>query len=153
MKYRRLTFVELHALEKDFVHFLIIQGYDAPAWQKLKENDHAKADELVNLFSDVVFDDLVHRIEYLEYFDKDGLKLFKCEAEHILLTGIIPPFPFETLPDMLEYVKEQPQKFQIYHTSKAYKPDKETEVFRMIQAGALVSDGKYYTTFTYLKTS
>lgn len=42
MKYRRLTAEELSGLEKEFVHYLIINGIDAQEWEKLKASVQKK---------------------------------------------------------------------------------------------------------------
>lgn len=148
MKYRRLSPEELSALEKEFIKFLIINGIDASEWDKIKKNDQKKAVEMMDIFSDVVFEGIVNKVEYIEYFDQDGMKMFKCTEDKIYLTGISSSVIHKNIDDMISHLTLHPEKYSIYHTSKSYKPDKKTEIFRMINTGGIITDGKYYETFS-----
>ena len=148
MKYRRLSPEELSALEKEFIKFLIINGIDASEWVKINELDNKKANEMIDTFSDLVFEGIISKVVYIEYFDQDGLKLFKCEDDTIYLTGISSPIIFAKIEDMINHLSIHPELYSIYHTSKTYLPDKSTEIFRMIDTGGIVTDGKYYETLS-----
>ncbi len=148
MKYRRLTNEELYALEKEFIKFLIINGIDASEWVKIKDSDTKKAEEMLDLFSDVVFEGTINKVVYIEYYNQEGLKLFKCEKDKIYLSGISTQKYFPKIEDMLSHLAIHPEEFSIYHTSKPYKPDKNTEIFRMINTGGMVTEGIYYKMFS-----
>jgi cag pathogenicity island protein 24 len=147
MKYRRLTAEELSGLEKEFINFLIVNGIDAQQWEKIKSLDTGQAEKMIDIFSDMIFEGICSKVKYLEHFDTQGLKLFRCDDDLIRLTGIVPPQVFASVSEMLIHLSAHPDEYQTYHTSKAYMPDKNTEIFRMITAGAMITDGQYYEHF------
>ena len=61
MKYKRLSVEELQALEQEFINFLAAAQITAPDWVKMKENEFAKAEELVDVFSYMVFDKVLKK--------------------------------------------------------------------------------------------
>ncbi|MBK7638172.1 MAG: hypothetical protein IPJ13_30780 [Saprospiraceae bacterium] len=147
MKYRRLTAEELSGLEKEFVHYLIINGIDAQEWEKIKSVSAEKADKMIEIYSDMVFEGICAKVKYCEYFDKDGLKLFRCDEDEIRLTEIIPTSAFDSVQEMMTHLAKNPDEFRIFYTSKGYKPDRNLEIFRMISAGAVITNGTYYEHF------
>jgi hypothetical protein len=56
MKYKRLTTEELKHLEKEFVNFLASAQITGSDWEKMKANEIEKAEELLDVFSDLVFE-------------------------------------------------------------------------------------------------
>ena len=54
MKYQRLSNAELENLKDDFIRFIASQGIDADTWQKMKSTQLAQAEEIINIYSDLV---------------------------------------------------------------------------------------------------
>lgn len=144
MKFRMLTAEELDELRDDFVKFLIVNGIDAEEWQRLKSDSPHKASDILASFSDFVFTRVVDRIEYLEFLDPTGLKIFKCDEDKIHLIGVDGDKPYTQSESLLEALKSGTSGFKIYRQSKSYKPDRATEIFRMIQSGASASDASWF---------
>lgn len=88
MKFKRLTMEELKALEQDFISFLAHAQITAQDWEKMKREEAHKADELIDVFSDVVYDKVLRKIRYLEFRDEKTLNLYHCSDEAIFLTGL-----------------------------------------------------------------
>ncbi len=146
MKFRRLNSEELQDLEQEFVQFLVTHSITAPDWVKLKEEDPVKAEGLVDLFSDIVFEKVVGNIQYLEYRTPDDIKTFHCLEDKIVLNGLrmegqaeidlttdLPPA------EMFRILQQAEVKLQIYTAEKAYRPDRAAELFRMLEGGAKIS--------------
>jgi Family of unknown function (DUF6495) len=148
MKYRRLSIEELSGFENEFVQFLIVNGIDASEWQKIKASDPIKAEDYIEIFSDLIFEGIVNKVQYIEYFDRQELKLFKCDPTQIYLTGITSEHPQNQIAEMIKNMQINPASFTIYHTSKGYVPDRNSEIFRMINSGGIVTDGTYYELFS-----
>ncbi len=55
-KYRSLSQEELKPLEEDFIKFLAANTVAAEDWDKIKKDDPKKAEGLVEIFSDIVWD-------------------------------------------------------------------------------------------------
>ncbi|MEP0367479.1 MAG: DUF6495 family protein [Cyclobacteriaceae bacterium] len=146
-KYRTLTTEELHELEKEFVDFLVVNGITADQWVKIKEEDKPAAEDMIVLFSDVVMEGVLRNIQYLEIRARDDIKTFQCLAEKIVLVGLRANNPDVNFLDdvFLQTALQSPPKgIEVYTTYKAYKEDRQQELFRMIQSGCQVSDGKLF---------
>jgi Family of unknown function (DUF6495) len=149
-KYRALNSIELEALQEDFIKFLVLNGITAQDWLSIKENQPLVSNGLIEAFSDVVFEGIVRKVDYLEYSDPSGFKIFKCDVDEITLIGLENvsnvPNDFRDLNLFFEHVRTHPESFTIFKTSKKYFPDKSTEIFKMISSGAIVSNKTWYET-------
>jgi len=160
MKYRRLSNAELQELEKDFVKFLAATHVTADDWVKLKENDLAKVEELIGIYSDIVFDKTLENLEYLEFKTPNDIKTFHCQAEKMVLMGIaVAPnsgvdFTKElSSTEIMEKLKQSGQNLQIYTAEKTYNGNREKELFQMMESGCLISkDGYLFKTLATLKS-
>lgn len=159
MKYRRLSNNELQDLEKDFVKFLAANTIAADDWIKLKENNPLKVEELIGIYSDIVFDKTLAKIEYLEFKTPYDVKTFHCQADKMVLMGMaVAPesgvdFTKDVPPsEMMATLKNSEQEIQIYTAEKAYNADKKQELFSMLENGCLISkDGYLYKALANLK--
>lgn len=146
MKFRRLTITELKELEGDFVQFLAANTVTGPDWERLKEDKPDKAEELLNMFSDIVFDKIIKGVVYMEYKIKEDIKTFHCLPDKIVMNGLriegetsvdlrddLPP------QELMKQVHDAGAKMQVYSAEKEYRPNREQEVFRMLEGGALIS--------------
>jgi hypothetical protein len=128
MKYDRLPKEELEKLEDEFVKFLVINGITAQDWVAIKENEPLNADQIINQFSDVVWEGVLRKTNYITKIEPDCAYFFKCEATNINLIRVL------KTGDSAEY-----------HTAnKAYVKPREFEIFEMIQNGCIISDGADY---------
>jgi hypothetical protein len=160
MKYRKLTIEELVGLEKDFIKFLAANGIPGPDWEKIKAEDPEKADQLIELFSDIIFDKTLEQIEYLEFKSPKDIKTFHCQPDKIIMNGIMiegeAPIDFTQSQDpqeMSELLAGGGGKLKLYTAQKAYHPSKKEELFKMMEGGALISkDGALFKTLESLKS-
>nr|MDJ0644861.1 DUF6495 family protein [Flavobacteriaceae bacterium] len=83
MKYRQLSREQFESLHQEFAQFLAAQQIDVKEWTTIKENKPEIAEEELNLFSDLVWDDALTKTNYLEHFSKQTANLFKCEETSI----------------------------------------------------------------------
>jgi hypothetical protein len=144
-KFRLLSFEELNALKDDFIKFLVVNGIAAEDWMKMLEKQSKKADRLIELFSDVVFQGIVSKVQYMEFCNDQGIKIFRCDEASIQLIGLessdFKEVDFMDRGKVLTLLREQPSSFTVYKASKEYQPDRSGEIFRMLQSGGLVADG------------
>lgn len=159
MKYRLLTTEELQELEKEFIQFLASNQVTAQEWEDLKKQQPEKVDELIVLFSDIVFDKILKETSYLEYREPKDLKTFYCGPDKITMLGLFIEgegdldFTQSFSPEeMVSRMKNSGAKLKMYSAEKGYQGDREQELFRMMEGGALISkDGKLYKTLMALK--
>jgi Family of unknown function (DUF6495) len=153
MKYRRLKDSELEKLEKRFIEFLVSNTITGEDWKMLKEKDPERASTLVDIFSDMVFETTIKRIEFLKFRETKDIKLFKCEADKIILMGLTAdetvPVDFTVHIDMKELMNHT-AGLSIYKNEKAYKPNRDMELFRMLESGCQITDGHLFGIFEKL---
>lgn len=160
MKYRRLRNEELKELEQDFVKFLASNHVTADDWVKLKKNDPDKVEDLISIYSDIVFDKVIGNLEYLEFKTPHDIKTFHCQPDKMVLMGIAisksagVDFTKDlTAKDMMAILKKSSQEIQIYTAEKNYNGNREKELFQMMESGCLISkDGYLFKTLEQLKS-
>ena len=145
-KYRRLTIEELQNLEKEFIEFLVVNGIPAEDWEQIKK-DKSKSQGLIDSFSDVVFEKILRQIEYVAHYSKSSIKVFNCRADSIHLIGVdtvATDIDLTTDAGVQRLKSNPPTDIQIYKSSKAYLPNREQEIFKMLGQGCVKSDGSMY---------
>lgn len=159
MKYRKLHKDELEELEPEFIRFLSANTVTGDDWVKLKEEDLEKAEGLIEIFSDLVFDKIIEGIEYLEVKTPNDYKTFHCQENKIYLLGLKvegqTTFDFtqnEDPNEMMARIQNSGAQLKLYSAEKSYQPNREQELFRMLEAGARISKGgEMYKMFKELK--
>jgi Family of unknown function (DUF6495) len=148
MKYKRLTSEELNALEKEFIHFLAAAQITGGDWEKMKKNEIEKAEDLLDVFSDMVYEKVLGKIHYLEFIEKNTFTVFNCELDKIQLI-VIKVKENSTLDLSDENVfanwnEEHTAAIRIAKSEKKYSETKELEVFQLLQTGCLITDKKRF---------
>ncbi len=159
MKFRRLRSAELQELEADFVQFLAANTVTGSDWEQLKTAQPERAEGLIELFSDIVFEKVIKGVEYLEFKSPRDIKTFHFLEDKIILNGL--RVKGETTLDftqgqdpeaMVAQVRASGAQVQVYTAEKGYQPDREQELFRMMESGALISkDGMLFKVLEGLK--
>jgi len=159
MTYRRLTLAELSELETAFARFLAVNGIPADDWVKIKAEDQKRTNELIDSFSDVVFHETLTKLEYLDFKSNKEIRTFQCQADKIILRGLIvdgdSTIDFTQNKDpktMLAAMQQSDAKLSMYVSEKKYKDNnRELELFGMMESGALISDGTLFNLLVSLK--
>lgn len=154
MKYKRLNIEELKALEKEFVSFLASAQITGPDWEKMKKEEAAKAEELIDVFSDLVYEKVMSKINYLEYRDQKSMNIFHCMEDKIMLVGlrVKENSTFDlTAEDVFSQWNESTIKaVNVIKTEKKYTKDRGEEVFELLQNGCFITDDKLFKTISKL---
>ncbi len=143
--YRLLNLEELSELEKEFVEFLVLNGITAEDWVKMKEQDTAATEQMIELFSDVVFEGIMRKVSYLEYRAENFVHAFQCLSDKLVLVAM--ESEDDAAVNFLDsaFIEaatiNPPEKLIVRTTSKSYSKTRERELFDMIQAGCTISDG------------
>ncbi len=161
MKYRRLELAELELLEKEFIQFLASNHITAEDWVKMKENDTKEMNGLLDIFSDIVFDKTLDKLEYLEFISPLDIKTFFCDKEKIYLLGLKyqsgKSINFQDInlgSELVDLINDSSISFEIYSAEKSYQPDRKQELFKMIENGCLISrEGTLYKTLDNWKVA
>jgi len=148
VKYRRLTLEELESLETEFIDYLVINGITADDWVALKANDAPKTDRIIELFSDVVLEGALRKIEFLEMRTKTHVFCYQCLEARIVLMALQGDSSSDfTSPTFIRNALESPPKgIELFTSQKPYRIAREQELFQMLQKGLAVSDGSLFKT-------
>lgn len=149
MKYRQLTKEQFESLHHEFAQFLGTQKIDADEWKKIKESKPELVEEELNLFSDLVWEDVLNKVEYLEHFSKKSVNLFKCDKKSIsrIVVNVnkeIDLFSEEGYKWLLQNPKDD--SIEYLKGDKKYN-DRNTEIFEIIEKGAHISKGELFEYF------
>lgn len=146
MKYRRLKKDELAELETEFIRFLASQSIPGPDWEKMKVTQKEKAEELIDLFSDLVYEKILKNIQYLEHRSTHDLKTFHCGPDKMVMRGIMVEgnsnidFTKNQSPEqMIGQIKMSQAQVKVYRAEKKYNKDREAELFQMMETGCLIN--------------
>ena len=148
MKYTRLTKEQFEELHPEFIRFLASQSIDKTEWDTLKREKPEVAEQELDVFSDLIWDNVLEKAQWLEHYSKNHIFLFKLDKdrmESIVIHAHAPHADFLT-EGGLQWLNENifADEVQVTRGSKAFGPDRNAEVFSLIQQGAMLSDGDLY---------
>ncbi len=151
MKYARLTQEQLEEMHHEFIRFLASQGIDAQEWKSLKSEKPEVAEEEIDVFSDVVWENVLNKVNYLEHFSKQQMFLFKIEDHQISLIGIKVDNKAIDLStkDGYRWLQKNlmDEQVNIYTSTKAIDEERNTDIFALIKQGANITKGELYRYF------
>ena len=152
MKYIQLTKEQLEELHKEFATFLASQQIDVKEWSDIKTNKPEVADEEINLFSDMVWEDVLTKAEYIEHFSKSSINLFYCTE------GVIQRIMIKTNDTYIDLSSQEgiqillnnprSTQFEIFKGAKKYDKERNLEIFDLVLKGASINkEGVLYQNF------
>ena len=150
MKYRRLTLEELKPLENEFIDFLVVNGVIADDWEQLLANDVEKSNQIIDAFSEVVFEGIMRKTQFLEYRSIGELITFSFMADLIYMAGIrldahgAFKIDFNDELSIKQLLAQPVGGVKVFMDAKKYKENREKEIFDMVEQGCLISDGKLF---------
>lgn len=154
MKYRQLTKEQLLELHAEFSKFLATQQIDTKEWSSIKKENPKMAEEELNIFSDVVWEDVLTKTKYLEHISENDINLFKCNSKEIIRIYIKwnnPTKSFLNTADFEWFLKNPLDKtIDYFKASKKYTKNRNLELFEMIEMGSQISKGELFSTISQL---
>lgn len=149
MKYRQLTKEQFEALHEEFAIFLASQKIDVKEWKELKANKPEVAEEEMNIFSDVVWDDVLTKTEYIEHYSKQSINLFRCKEtliERVMVKCSHTDVDF-LKKDGIEWLSKNAGDpgIEYFYAHKDYSKERNEELFDLIEKGGIMTDGHLYT--------
>ena len=155
MKYRQLTKEQFESLHEEFALFLASQSIDVKEWKQLKKDKPQVAEEEMNVFSDVVWDDVLTKTNYLEHFSKQSINLFKCDEKEIHRIFVKINKNINLLEqEGFEWLLSNPtdDAVEYFNGTKKYALERNTEIFDLIEKGSSISKGELHEYFNRLIT-
>lgn len=147
MEYKRLSTEQFEALHEEFATFLATNSIDKKEWDLLKLNEIEKAEVLLDLFSDMVWNDVLDKELFIEHLNPNHFFLFECLKDKInliLLKSEDHAIDF-TSPSGLQWIQDnfQSESLSLFQSSKTYSNRKQ-EIFDLIQKGGNITAGTYF---------
>ncbi len=151
MKYARLTKEQFEIFHEKFAEFLATQKIDNEEWKKIVETNPEMTEEQLDLFSDIVWDDVLKHAEYLEHVSPKDLKVFRfMKKSKVKMISIKIKGNLDidlTKPDGITKVFENimDSRVLLYQGTKKINPYKRSEeMFQLITEGCIISDDRIY---------
>ena len=148
MKYTRLTKEQFEELHPEFINFLASQSIDKAEWDSIKANKPDVAEQELDVFSDLIWEGVLSRAEYLEHFSKQHIFLFlanETDVNSIVLKALSPEVNFLTK-EGLQWLSDNmfTENVEMKIGKKVFVQDRNTSLFELIEQGAFLSDGQLY---------
>ena len=148
MKYNRLTKEQFEELHPEFINFLATQSIDKTEWDKIKEEQPQIAEQELDVFSDLIWEGVLTRAEYLEHFSPNHIFLFKCgetQVHSIVLKSNIAETNFLSK-EGLQWLSDNmfTDNIEMKTGKKEFTEERNLSIFQLIQQGSILSDGQLY---------
>lgn len=143
-KYRLLNNEELKSFEDEFVKYLVVNGIDADLWKKMLAENKTQAQQIVDLFSDVVFEKIMRQAKFLVIKRASYIQAIQCLDEKMIMVAIstnnkeidMTTMDFSSLSNF--------EDFHIHKAEKTYQKERGKELFDLTELGYYISDGKLF---------
>ncbi len=150
MTFRRLTNEELAPLEKKFIQFLVSHTITGDDWAKMKERRPEQAMGLIDIFSDLMFEEAMKKVQFLLLIKPNSLKIYHCKADKIALLGLKlddkSTIDFTKEDTWLKELQESGEEVGIINSEKEYAEPREVQIFKMIEIGCRITDSFLHDT-------
>ena len=148
MRYGRLEEEHLHALHHEFSVFLASLSIDKAAWDSIKTTDSKRVNDLLDAFSEAVWDRVLTNCSYLEWVLPKQWFLFYCKSDtvHSYIVNVSDKQIDLTTKSGWSWLSERfyESEVEFFKASKAYGGDRNDFLYEYIRKGAVISDGTHY---------
>lgn len=151
MKYTRLTKEQFDELQQEFINFLASQSITASEWEEIKRNKPQVAEEELDVFSDLIWEGVLDKVNYLEHFSPQQMFLFNITGIEIKLIAVKVENEAIDITTRAGYQWLQKNlmddSVNLYTSSKALQEDRNKDIFALIQQGAVITKGNLFRYF------
>jgi cag pathogenicity island protein 24 len=148
MKYTRLTKEQLEELNQEFINFLATQSITAEEWKDIKEQKPKVAEEELDVFSDLVWEGVLSKVEYLENIAPQHMYLFKVDGSQLRLIGLkIKSDNIDlTTKEGFAWLRENlmSDDVELFNADKTLESDKNAKLFELIVQGSSITKGELF---------
>ncbi len=153
MKYRLLTKEQFENLHQEFARFLASQSIDVSEWNDIKLNKPQIAVNEMEIFSNIVWEDVLTKTSYIEHLSETTANFFKCDEHEIHRIAIQITWDINLLTqEGFEWLMQHPMdnSVEIFKGTKTYSSERNLEIFDLIEKGSALSKGDLYEYFNQL---
>lgn len=151
MKYIRLTKEQLEELHPEFSRFLASQQIDRNEWDTIKKDKPEVAEQELDVFSDLIWENVLDKAQWLEHYSPNHIFLFKMgkeSMESIIIHAHTPNADLTTEHGLI-WLNENifSDDVKVTRGKKDFGEDRNGEIFSLMQQGATLTDGVLYAQF------
>ena len=154
MKYSRLTKEQFEELQQEFINFLATQTIAVDEWTDIKANKPEVAEQELDVFSDLIWQGVLSKVNYLEHISPQQMHLFHCANKHMRLIALkIKNSEIDiTTTAGYAWFKDNllSDDVELFTATKDYSDDRGQDKFKLIQEGAIITKGDLYNYFENL---
>ena len=153
MKYSRLTKEQFEELHPEFINFLATQSITAEEWKEIKQNKPEVAEQELDVFSDLVWEGVLEKVEYLEHISPQRMHLFYLSEKNMHLIAVIIKNDMDiTTKDGFNWLRENlmHDAVEFQQANKTYSEDKNLDKFKLIEQGSVITKGDLFSFFNNL---
>jgi hypothetical protein len=149
MKYQRLSSAELANLKDDFIRFIASQGVDAAAWTEMKNSNIEEAEEIIHIYSDLVYDQALSKCQFIEHVSAKEFKAIRFDDTESLVKGLKVKEGSKinlNTPDFHTSVQKglENQEVEVFTAIKKHDQLREQEMYGWIKKGGYMADEKWF---------
>jgi uncharacterized membrane protein YheB (UPF0754 family) len=151
MKYTRLTKEQFEELNQEFINFLATQSITAKEWKEIKKQKPAVAEEELDIFSDLVWEGVLSKVDYLENIAPQHMYLFSAGKTQLRLIGLkIKTEEIDlTTKEGFAWLRENlmSDEVELFNAEKSIETDKNIKIFELIKQGSTITKGELFKYF------
>ena len=154
MKYKMLSKDQFDELHREFIKFLSSNLITKEEWTALKSKKPDVAQQYLQKFSDIVWENVLKKVKFLENINLNYMYLFKINIDSISLIGLKVN---NTKLDLrykegIKWLRENlmSDDVEIFTAQKKIDKDKEQKIFSLIEQGACITKGNLFKYFEEL---
>lgn len=132
-------------MEKEFIDYLVVNGIVADEWTQMKTDNPERAERIIDLFSDVVFEAIMRKACFLERITPNEILCFQCLEDKMVLVGL----RSESC-DLTVTLLSEITDGKVFTTEKPYTLTRELELFKMTEQGCVITDGELFKQLSLL---
>jgi len=150
-KYSRLTKEQFEELHQEFINFLATQSITGEEWKQIKLDKPEAAEEELDIFSDLIWEGVLTKANYLENISPQQIFLFKIEESvmNLIVVKTTNEAIDITTAKGYRWLQENfaEDEVEFFTAVKEFSKDKNGDIFSLIQQGAVVTKGALFTFF------
>ncbi len=153
MKYARLTKEQFEELHQEFINFLATQSVTADEWTNLKANKPELAEMELDVFSDLIWEGVLNKSEYVEHISSNQMHLFNLNDANMQVIAVKLKNDVDlTTSEGYSWLRENlmDDDVEFLQAKKDYTDDKNLDKFKLIQQGAVITKGDLFRFFDKL---
>ena len=151
IKYSRLTKEQFEELHQEFINFLATQSITGEEWKQIKKEQPEAAEEELDIFSDLIWEGVLSKANYLENISPQQLFLFKVEDNTMKLIVV------KTKDESIDLTTTKGYQWlqknfaeddvEFFTATKEFSEDRNGDIFSLIKQGANITKGALFTFF------